>query len=525
VIVDLRSAPDAASFAADVCIIGAGPAGITLALELMKRGVAVIVAESGGLDFDPDVQDLAIGTTIGDPYRPLDTSRLRMFGGSSNHWQGNCSMLAPIDFEARDWLPWSGWPFEFSELAPFYRLAAAYCELDPDLFELERWIQEEENGVPAIESRKLTYGVALGSPPTRFGDVYGPQLESSGSSRVLLHATLVDLELDHSLAKVRTAVLQTLTGKVARVDAKAFVLAAGGLENPRLLLAINRQISSGIGNAHDVVGRFYMDHPVIEGAALLTDADFGQRFRADDGRLFFRLTEEKQRADELLDARMPLISATRYRLSPGVESFHQAMGLLREAHLGGELWAHVGRMVSDWDLVLEAAGRRLFSRRFFDSAEAFGGFLIDTMTEQRPDPANRVVLTDERDALDMPRIQLHWRLLEEDLDNLERVYKVLGAEIGRLGWGRIHLRGADDTAGRLTGELLSHPHHHMGGTRASADPRRGVVDAELAVHGMANLFIAGSSVFPTGGCVPPTLTIVALSCRLAGHVASRLPSL
>ncbi len=517
--------PDASRLSADVCIVGSGPAGITLACELIRREVSVILAESGGLDFDPDVQDLAIGRTVGDPYRPLDVSRLRMFGGSSNHWAGNCSTLAPIDFEARDWLPGSGWPFAYAALEPYYRQAARYCELDPDGLDLQRWLEDSDSAPPSLDDSKLAYGVALGSPPTRFGEVHGPKLEGSPLARVLLNATLVDLELDDPLTRVRMAVLKSLTGITARIDAKMFVLAAGGLENPRLLLACNRQIPTGIGNAQDLVGRYYMDHPVIEGAALLADERIGQRLRLGEGRLFLRLDPIQLRERRLLDARMPLVSATRYRLSPGVESFHQATALLRQGQLGGDLLQHVGRMIGDWDLVVEAMSRRLFSRRLLDDAEAFGGFLIDTMTEQRPDPENRVVLTEQRDAFGMPQIELRWHLIDEDLENLQRVYGILGAEVGRMGWGRIHLRGEEDSAERLTGALLSHPHHHMGATRMSENPRRGVVDGELAVHGMSNLCVAGSSVFPTGGCVPPTLTIVALSCRLAEHVSERLATL
>jgi hypothetical protein len=229
------------------------------------------------------------------------------------------------------------------------------------------------------------------------------------------------------------------------------------------------------------------------------------------------VAEAALRQRRLMNVRAPFVPVDRYFASEGIESMH----ILRD-WIGGEetenIWQHIGNVLSDIDMVTEAVSRKVFNKRLFDRANDREFFMFDTMTEQTPDPENRVRLGTELDRLGQRKVELQWRLLDVDKQNLWRCFEMIAAEFGRAGLGRIRL--FDNQPERIWDELLSFGYHHIGTTRASADPKAGVVDADLRVHGMSNLYIAGSSVFTTGGHVPPTLTIVALAIRLAGHLRS-----
>ena len=259
-----------------------------------------------------------------------------------------------------------------------------------------------------------------------------------------------------------------MTGRTLRVSARLFVLATGGIENARLLLLADHL--HGIGDESGLVGRCFMEHPrdascrlVPADPRLIDQCGLYALNRGADGVVMGRLafTDEARRRHEL-----PAVSIT-----------------------------------------LEPRPRARRWRR----ATAFG-LLINL--EQAPDPENRVTLDAERDRFDLPRPAIHWRWRPLDQRNLTRIHAMITAELEGRGLGRVEI-----TAGAPPDP---NAHHHMGTTRMHRDPRRGVVDEHARVHGVANLFVAGSSVFPTSGFANPTLTVVALALRLADHLARRL---
>ena len=300
--VDARSVPDGSRVVADVCIIGAGAAGITLARELTRRATSVVVLESGFLESDVDTQALYDGDTRGLAYFPLgeDRTRTRQFGGSTNQWTGECRPLDALDFEARDWVPDSGWPFGLDELRPWYEQAQTVCELSPSGYGAADWPPHARPLAPG-DDRIVPVAIQF-SPPTRFGVAYRDELSASANAMVYLGANVVDLETSRSPTSVDTARVACLDGRRFTVAARTFVLATGGIENARLLLAANGVHRAGLGNEHDLVGRYFMEHLYLDAAATIEgarrlDRDYARQMHVGHHRIQWALalSESEQR--------------------------------------------------------------------------------------------------------------------------------------------------------------------------------------------------------------------------------------
>jgi choline dehydrogenase-like flavoprotein len=519
----------------DICIVGAGAAGITLARELSGSRFSVILLESGGLDFDEEVQALYQAEQNNPVYNDPETSRLRFFGGATNHWAGTCSPLDAMDFEVRPWLAHSGWPFSRADLDPFYEKAHLYCQLGPFNYDPDYWSKFRGHPALPLAPENIVTRMSQSSPPTRFGETYRSDLGNSQNIAVYLNANLIDIDLHTDGMHVETALASTFGGKQFRVRARTFVLAMGGIENARMLLNCDKVHKGGIGNQHDLVGRYFMDHPVVSAATFVmadpeTDRELYIKPKPDSGpggtsyaaHGFLSLSDAALKAHGLNNIRAPILPISRYAASDGVNSMHIMMDAFGRGEIPGDLGTHVGNVAGDLSMVIEGISRRTFNTRLFDSANDMHFLYSDIMIEQRPEPGNRISLLMARDRLGLRKAAIEWKLADADKENLWRCVDLLAREFGRSGVGRVKLEG--ERGGRTFGDLLSLGDHHMGTTRASANPRHGVVDGNLRVHGVANLYIAGSSVFPTGGHVPPTLTIVALAIRMAGHLRQIMES-
>lgn len=507
----------------DLCIIGGGAAGITIARELVGGRQKVCLLESGGLDYDAETQKLYQGEVTGWSYPALDVGRVRYFGGSTNHWAGSCEPLDAIDFEERPWVPHSGWPLTRETLNPFYDRAQAYCQIGPYDYEPQFWSELTEVQPLSLDPSRVVSRVVQGSSPTRFGDVYRSDLERASNVQVLLHANALRLEVA-AAGPVTEVAAGVLTGGRFKVRARYFVLAAGGIENARILL-LSGAPAIGLANDSGLVGRFFMDHPVIEGAVLRPsrpppDLSFYQARQFESYRVgaHLQIAEQALRRERLNNIRAPFSPTSAYRVSEGIEAYHELSEALEEGELPPDLWEHIGAIMSDFDMVLEAMSRRVFHASLFDHAADLDGYLLNAMIEPTPDPSNRVTLSEERDAFGLRRPALRWRIAEHDRENLWRCYEIIAMELARIGAGRVRLLRDREDALWEDPRLLSYGNHHIGTTRMSANPKRGVVDADARVHGLPNLYVAGSSIFPTASHVPPTLTVVALAIRLADHL-------
>jgi choline dehydrogenase-like flavoprotein len=517
---DFRGRDDGVVIESDLCVIGAGAAGIALAREFSGTRRTLCLIESGGLEPEAATQALYEGRNVGAPYPPLEATRLRYFGGTTNHWDGHCRPLDAIDFETRPWVPYSGWPITRQDLDPFYARAHAVLELGPYQYAPEAW-RTTLPGLIAFQPERLVNRLWQYSPPTRLGIRYRDALARAANVRVLLNTNAVEIVVNAAATTVEAVRLKTLDGKAGTVRPKAVVLACGGIENARLLLASNRVMRTGLGNGHDRVGRFFLEHPHAQIAFAVPTAPL-DRFRvyfggieatAPAGTAVIQakpgLSESLQRRERLLNGCIDV--GYGYDRSPGYLSLRHVAKAFGRGAVPDDLGGAVLRMVGDLDGL--AVG---LYRRFTDE----NVFWFGANAEQAPNPESRVTLDDTVDTLGLPRARLDWRLSAIDKRTTRVACRVVGEELARLGIARMRI---DDWLlvedARWT--ELGIRYHHMGTTRMSDDPTQGVVDRHGRVHGLANLYVAGSSVFPTAGYANPTLTIVALALRLADYLKER----
>ena len=514
----------------DVCVIGSGAAGITIARQLDGSALDVVVLEAGGLERAPDVEaDTFAFETAGLPFRDDIEARGRWFGGSTNLWFGRIALPDRIDLAVRPWVARSGWPLSYDELAAHFPAAAAILAVEnPELLDAGRWPPE-----PTIETfspdGRGGIEVFLWAGGMYMGPVARPQLERSTNVRVLTEATAVELVATPDGRSVESVAVVDPNGQRTTVRATTFVLAAGGLENPRLLLASPGPDGRGIGNGRDMVGRCYLDHPRAEGYARvdlrrLTNRQLdqvrllGEKSDGPIGHVQLRVTfpADLQRREELLNHSLHAHLATDLSLSPAGGRARDRRDQLRAGgrpslrDLGGDV-AAVARSVPQ---LARAAGRRL--RRGAQPAELV---VVDQM-EHEPDLDSRVTLVPgDRDRFGLPRLRVDWRVGPSTFRSQRRMHELV----------RDRLLAAGITT--FESELLADPdravdrlldmRHPSGTTRMSADPTDGVVDADCRVHGIDNLYVMGSSVFPTVGHFNPTFTIVALAVRLSQRLLAR----
>ncbi|MCE3249495.1 MAG: oxidoreductase, partial [Geminicoccaceae bacterium] len=516
---------DATTIECDLAIVGAGAAGITIARSFADGQVKVCLVESGGPEFEDETQALYMGRNVGLPYFDLDVTRLRYFGGSTNHWEGRCRPLDPIDLEARDWVPLSGWPIGYADLDPYYRQAQKVCKLAAFSYTPEPWVRDLQEVFPA-DAAKLVNRVWQ-YRPLRFGEVYRAELEAAANIEVLLHANLVEIETTEAGSLVTGVRLATVDGKGLALRPRVVVLACGGLETPRLLLASNRIVNVGLGNQNDMVGRCFMEHPNLSsGRALVVGPEILNFYthgtggaRAGEVHIVgcINLSPETQRERQALN--FDALFTIDHVGDSGYAALRRIWNSAERARwpddLSGDLWQ---ALIDPGDTVAGLLGR--FGLREYRPDGA--SFRLWCTAEQAPNPDSRVLLGDEVDPLGLPRLRLDWRLSELDKHSFQVAHDTIAQELGRTGLGRLQV------SDWVNEDLTSWPpnleggHHHLGTARMSESAAQGVVDRHCRLHGVDNLYVAGSAVFPTGGSANPTLTIVALSLRLAGELQRRL---
>ncbi|HEY0292763.1 MAG TPA: FAD-binding protein, partial [Hansschlegelia sp.] len=266
---DLRSGSTPAELTGDVCVVGTGPAGITLALELSKKGRSVVLLEGGGASYEADSQSLYRGSVIGHDNIDVANSRLRQFGGTSGHWTGMCAPLDPLDFEPRTDVAHHGWPITREDLNPFYARAQSYLDLGPFKYDFADWQAMLPGKALPLDPAKVFTDIYQQSPPTRFAEKFDQAIKTDPRIDCWLHANLTDIVLKDGSDAVERVVVSTLDGRRTSVKAKTFVVACGGIENARILLNCRSQRPAGIGNQNDLVGRYYTDHMTIETSTIL----------------------------------------------------------------------------------------------------------------------------------------------------------------------------------------------------------------------------------------------------------------
>lgn len=535
--VDTRQVESGTVVQTIVCIIGGGVAGITLALELEKQGIDACLLESGGFKPDDETRDLYRGEDIGLPYLFGDGCRSRFLGGGSNCWGGWCRPLDPWDFEKRDWIAHSGWPFGLDELAPYYERAHDLLKLGPKNFEPAFW--EAAINRPDVRRIPLTSGkvkdsISQFSPPVRFGKVYRNDLKRAQRVRVFLYANVVNIDSDKEARTVLRVKVVTLSGRTMYVTARQFVLATGGIENPRLLLVSNKVQAAGLGNGNDLVGRFFMDHPRLLSGNIRFTKEWSRNKLHDIKYHYqnatvaahntniasqFSLAPEVLKQERLLNAQVWFSSIFPGEGSEGAQAlFRCKQALLHKEQPGWKVGRDLATMILHPVDTLGYGFTRVFQPRSLISSIKF-----QAIVEPEPNPDSRITLSEtQRDRLGMERVRVDWRLGEQVKRTFDRTFAILADEIRGTGIATVALDPVIEGNPWPSTLEKEGTWHHMGTTRMHDSPTQGVVDRQCKVHGMTNLYIAGSSVFPTAGANYPTITIAALTLRLAAHIVQQL---
>jgi choline dehydrogenase-like flavoprotein len=501
--IDARTLPDASRIVADLIIIGGGLAGITLAKELAGGPLKIAILESGGREIDMENQALYAGSAVvrapGNPDKPLDDypvqSRIRAFGGSGHVWGGKCAPLDPADFAQRDWAPHSGWPVSREQLQPFYDRACDLLEIPrfgpetPVLHDPARKPLDLDPADGFFPAPRYFSRLSGGADKKAF-DAFRTDFAGAPNITVYLYANVTKIRRNAKGDEVEGLDVGCLDGKRHTAKAKTYVLATGGIENVRLLLA-----SGGIGNQNDLVGRFFQGHVTYS-----MDGDAETEGSAIN----------VSRAEPMMLYVPPGRAAAHCVIGSGLsgQTRMKTGNFTLTLYNGGPPGAGTPTQ-AETKVIRQTAAR-------VDGGAGEGQLLgCFAMTEHFPNPDSRVTLdTQHLDPLGMPRIRLEWTYSAKDWDSFERSAAGLGDALGASGQGRFcwPIQRPDYL------KISSASRHHMGTTRMNADPKKGVVDPDGRVHGVGNLYVAGSSVFPTSGIANPTLTILALVMRLADHL-------
>jgi len=551
-IIDYLDGATPADVEADLCIVGAGAAGIAIARTFIGTSITVCLVESGGLSGEEKSQALYEGTSVGCP--PFDpcTSRMRVFGGSCTLWGGGCIPLGRHDMSQRDWVPHSGWPLSYDDLEPYYASARSYCRIDSHDFADGSFLGPLARPPLPFDADKLVNQIFARSP-ILFGQAYRDELDQATNIKVLLHANLLELVPSTTGSAVHQARIGALDGRTGVVRARHYVLASGGIENARLLLLSDSVVSHGLGNDRDLVGRYFMDHPSGKLGTVVTDTPdrltrpYDRSLGKGPAPAFpeIGLSNEVQRTHQLLSGRVHPF-AVEGAAPKGIQALRDFRAALRPPALdeGSVLEARLCAAMkngppSSRDTAATSAGIGTLALRLGlgmgDIAKALAHRLVDKPTvksshvdligffEQAPNPDSRITLGTEVDALGRRKVCVDWRLTSLDRHTYRTAAMLFGSELAGACGGTFQLdpwlSGDSDATPQVHGTA-----HHLGTTRMSDNPQQGVVDRHCRVHGIDNLHIAGSSVFPTGGWAFPTFTIVALSLRLAENLRALLHS-
>ncbi len=555
-IIDARQPGLPAQLQADIVIVGAGAAGITLALSLEDSGLDVIIVEAGGDRFDKQGQDFYRAQSFNPAaHGDVNMYRRRVLGGSTSVWGGRCIPFDTIDFEDRPWLSHARWPIGYEDVIAHYPRAleiarAGMPEFDAGL----AFPGEQSNLVPGSLSEDIILNrIERFSEPTDFGCHYRAKLFAHPRIRLLTSAPVEQILLSDNGAhatgvRVRTSPDHTLT-----ITAPRTVIATGGIETARLLLASNEVKPSGIGNDRDLVGRFYQCHLEGELGQIAFHAPRDQvrmnYERSWDGvycRRYIWLAPAAQRREKLAglvlrpahanivdpDHKDPVLSAMYLAKNFIVPEYARKMTALeQEARRarGGTTAAyyasHIRNIILGSPRLLAFSAdwtrRRVLASRKLPSVvlESKNGiYPIDVNGEQEPNYDSRITLGNEPDASGMPRVHINWRTTQADHQRIIAGMRTIQNAFAQSNSATISL--SEEAVAQYCNNPVPVGGHHIGTARMAETQETGVCDANAQVFGTKGLFLAGASVFPTSGFANPTLTLMALTLRLGDYLRS-----
>lgn len=533
---------------ANICIVGGGPAGITLALRLAATGKSILLLESGDQSPSDEAQTLNVGEVVDEAtHSPPDKYRQRCLGGGTSIWGGRCVPFDPIDFETRPWIGHSGWPIGYDEVEQYYPGANALCEAGE--FEYDARLATKGGMRPVLRGFAPRHfdvnGIERFSCPTNFGQRYQARLRDADNVRVLLRATVTRLRTCRDGSRIES--LDVHNGKDIgfSVQADQFILALGGMETPRLLLTSDDVHTGGIGNANDLVGRYYMCHiagtigslqvngpsdTVWHGYDIAADGTYCRR------RISLRpeVQAEMGLGNAVFRLHHPRIADPRHGTGPlsaiflaqHFISYEYAKRLVSDVPPTAGIWLRHGlNAVTDPFSTIRFLGHwlrdRTLAERKFPSIiirPRTNLFSLDFHAEQEPIPDSRIGLADTKDRFGNRQLRVDWRYSRKDVETVSKSFELLRDDMAEQGIGQLTFASDESDFETVIRRDGAYGGHHIGTTRMAASAASGVVDRDGKVFGVNNLYIAGSATFPTSSQANPTLTIVAMALRLADHL-------
>jgi choline dehydrogenase-like flavoprotein len=526
-IVDLEKGGSVDQSDFEVCILGAGAAGITLATSLAQRGVRTLLLEAGGRRYNSRDQDLYWGEVgEGLAYNGLYDGRFRILGGSTTQWAGQILEFDDFVFEKRPWVPGSGWPFHKSELAPYYKRATELEGLAGGPKDAEE-VWHLLGLQPPVFGADLVSEFSSFTPKTNFAELHRDAIENDPNLTVCLHANACEFILGDDDTTVVGVRCKTFGGHETHFHARAFVLCVGGIEACRFLLQPQKDGTVAPWNRRDMVGRHFQDHllcyvaDIVEQNSMLPDIylDFvsvhGYRFQQK-----MKLPAETQQRLGTLDIGgfITYFTGGHDDMAKAYETVrwirtrrYEKLKPIRLAHLAANfhklLWHRF-----PYSRSIRPIGRS--SRR---------SLKLNVNCEQDPLSEGRISLSPMRDALGTLRVKVDWRASERELHSIRKYVEVVREMFQRNDLGRVVPIPSLYTDGEFASTFRD-SFHHIGGTRMATSEELGVVDPNLRLYGTKNAYVCSTSVYPSAGFANPTHTLIALALRLADHLQRRIVS-
>ena len=508
---DLNDLSIQESISCDICIVGSGPAGISVAKKLLGSDVKVILLESGGIEPSVEHNELNKGENSGPRFLSLDASRVRCFGGASRIWAGHCAPFTKEDFKEKSFVPLSGWPIRKKDLDFYYKEAAEMLGISYDLFNHNNSINNSFSGVsfPELKGENSflsSFVLQKSSASNRnFGTKYKKIFSDSNNIDVIFHSTVTKINVSENGKHIANIEAQDITKKKCIINAKKFVLAAGALENPRLLLDANNVFTNGIGNEKGFVGSCFMSHPGVPGVAEI--------FKTTKG---LCLSKEKYSNDPMYQ----FASSTSEQLNNKI--LGHGFDLKPALDFANRSTYSSARLNTDYKklfkhLNIGQTAEKVFCK-YNGNKYSSNLWNLNVGLEQEPSHRNHLTLSSlSKDFFGVPLINMFWAdISKREIVTVEKSIKLLARQFGRTNSGRVKY-----TEDFISGKAFYQPdsvNHHIGTTRMAKTIHKGVVDNNCKVFSISNLYISGSSVFPTSSIVNPTYTIIALSLRLGDYL-------
>lgn len=552
--IDAETLQDGSIFNSDVAVVGAGPAGIVLALELAKAGHDVALIESGRFQFSEAIQNLGDASYF-DPefHAPMSECTRRQVGGTSNIWGGRCVPYDPVDFDQRSYIPHSSWPVTYEELEVYFQRSCDYFFCGKAEFDIQNIASiKQKSIVPDLpDEQVMTSTLERWSLPTNFGKEYFNELKQSERIKLLYGLTCTEIESNDAGNHVEALQAKTLGGKTLRLKSRKYVLSGGALNTTRLLLASDKKHPGGIGNHSGLLGKFYMGHlsgdiAVVHFTTPPEDTVFG--FDRDEDNIYLRrrfsfsreFLHEKELTNIVAWLGSPrfddpshgngILSLAYLALSSPVLGKYLTSTAIRNSLIGNSkriYQAHLMNLVKDSGKVLSfipnfSYGRFLAKRKipalFVHSAA--NEYPLHYHSEQIPNPNSTVSLSNERDELGMRKLDINLRCTAQDIESVVKAHEYWDQHLRKHGCG--YLKYLTDDPEASVWAQAGDGFHQVGTTRMSDYPSEGVVGTNCNVHGFDDLFIASSSNFVTSGQANSTFMIVAFALRLADHLKQEI---